>query len=120
MKGDRARISPPDLTRSGKSLWRETLRHLIGQGTWEDSDRPALERYVRSVERARLAREERAGALTAVGSQGQLVQHPNLRTEREAERDARDYALDLLLTPMARKRHEVEVRAGEGKFNGRV
>ena len=61
----------------------------------------ALERYVRALARGRDARAEleRHGSLTAVGSQGQPVPHPAVRIGREAERDAAEYARDLLLTP---------------------
>jgi phage terminase small subunit len=64
-----------------------------------------LERYVVAVARARDARAEleRHGSLTAVGSQGQPVPHPAVRIAREAERDAAEYARDLLLTPRARR-----------------
>lgn len=70
---------------------------------------PLLERYVRAMETARHARERLAAADTYVtlGSQGQLVQHPDIKTAREAERDAHEYAGALLLTPAARSRHGV-------------
>lgn len=89
-------------------LWDRTMGELREQGTWRESDVPALERYIRALERARVAREAMGGELTAEGYNGNLVRHPNLRTAREAEKDARDYANDLLLTPAARKRHEIE------------
>ena len=92
---------------------------LKAQATWEDSDAGALERYVRAVERSRQAREARKGELVTEGSQGQAVAHPNVKTEREADRDAHDYARELLLSPAARKRHEIEVRREAGKFDGR-
>lgn len=116
--------SPPkDLLPESKRLWKETIEHLKGQDTWAVSDVPALERYIRAMERARVAREslvkDGRPVLTAVGSQGQLVQHPNVKTAREAERDANDYAQQLLLTPAARRRAQVEAKgAGGGKFGG--
>ncbi len=117
--------SPPrDLLPESKRLWKDTIEHLRDQDTWQVSDVPALERYVRAMERARVARESLAGkdgrpVLTAVGSQGQLVQHPNVKTAREAERDANDYAQQLLLTPAARRRAQVEAKgSGGGKFGG--
>lgn len=113
---------PTDLDEASKKLWKKTKKQLEDQKTWEDSDAAALERYVRAMERARIAR---AGLLkkgkldlTARGSQGQLVQHPNVKTAREAERDAHEYAKDLLLTPKAREQHELERKkaAEGGKF----
>jgi len=118
---------PDDFDKESKALWRKTQKQLEAQGTWQASDMPTLERYVRATERARLARDglpTRHGkpTLTAEGSQGQLVQHPNVKTAREAERDAHEYAKDLLLTPKAREQHEIEKKRAEagGKFGGRL
>ena len=38
------------------------------------------------------------------GSTGQLKEHPGWKVAAEADRDAACYAVDLLLTPVARKR----------------
>jgi len=121
----RERVPPPtDLDAKAKRLWRDTRNALQEQGDWIDSDAQALERYVRACERARLARdgiprdEDGRLVLTAPGSKGQIVQHPNVKTAREAERDAADYAAALLLTPAARKRADVRPPV-EGKFFGR-
>ena len=96
---------PGDLDEESKDLWTRVQHDLRRQGTWTKSDRDALERYVRAAARARHARVEldRHGSLTAVGSQGQPVPHPAVRIAREAERDAAEYARDLLLTPRARR-----------------
>jgi P27 family predicted phage terminase small subunit len=120
----RAKFPPPeDFDSESKVLWKKTQKQLEEQSTWHESDMPALERYVRAVERARIARDalprtKGRQQLTADGSQGQLVQHPNVKTAREAERDAHEYAKDLLLTPKAREQHEIEKRRAEkgGKF----
>ncbi len=114
-------VTPPrDLDETSRALWRLTIEQLEAQGTWESSDVPALERYIRASERARQAREDLPRdpstgrvKLTAKGSQHQLVQHPNIKTCREAERDANDYAKELLLTPAARRRAQVEA-GGDG------
>lgn len=109
---------PPDLDRESKALWKVTLEHLEAQGTWQASDVKTLERYIRAEERARVARDglprDRDGrlVLTTKGSQYQLVQHPNVKTCREAERDANDYAKELLLTPASRRRAQVEAGVG--------
>lgn len=120
----RSKFPPPDdFDHDSKALWKKSIKDLEEQETWEASDVPTLERYVRATERARLAREglpRRNGVivLTDEGSKGQLVQHPNVKTAREAERDAHEYAKDLLLTPKAREQHEIAKKAAErgGKF----
>lgn len=120
----RSQTPPPDdFDTESKALWKKTRKFLEDQSTWEPSDVGTLERYVRAVEKARLAWEgvPRVGGkldMTAVGSQGQLVQHPNVKTARDAERDAQDYARDLLLTPKAREQHNLAKKAAEegGKF----
>ena len=107
---------PTGLDRVSRKRWNLTIEQLVGQGTWADSDVPLLERYVRALEVGRLARARIAGrakrnpseAYTTRGSQGQLVQHPDLTTAREAERDANDYATDLLLTSRARRQHDIQ------------
>lgn len=112
-------VPPADLSTPFRALWTWTIEVLEQQGTWQASDLPALERYIRASERARLAREtlprDKDGrvVLTTKGSQHQLVQHPNIKTCREAERDANDYARELLLTPAARRRAQVEAGGGE-------
>lgn len=115
---------PDDFDAEAKAIWRKTIKHLEEQKTWQPSDMAALERYVRALSRARLAwsgiprNKDGSLDLTARGSQGQLVQHPNVKTARESERDAHDYARDLLLTPKAREQHELAKKQVEkgGKF----
>jgi P27 family predicted phage terminase small subunit len=118
---------PADLDKESKDLWALTKRQLQAQGTWKESDAAVLERYVRALERARIARADlvvpsgksTAIKLTTTGSTGQLVQHPSVKTAREAELDAQKYADSLLLTPDARRRAGLEGEEGaEGKFGG--
>jgi P27 family predicted phage terminase small subunit len=123
----RESVPPPaDLDAQAKRLWRATRKALQDQNTWRDSDGQALERYVRVCERARLAREgiprDESGRLilTAPGSKGQTVQHPNVKTAREAERDAHEYARALLLTPESRRRSDVPDPITSGKFGNRL
>lgn len=105
---------PKGLTTPGKALWRASLSALREQGTWQDSDVTALDRYVRAMERVWAARAlVKESGVTARGSQGQLVQHPNVKTLREAERDSRDFAVDLLLTPQSRNRAQVAAQEKE-------
>jgi P27 family predicted phage terminase small subunit len=110
-------IAPSTLDVAGKALWAVTLRQLKAQGSWSPSDAPLLARYVGAIQVGRLARERIAAsvkalgddAYTTIGSQGQLVQHPDLRTARDSEHDANSYAVDLLLTPRARSQHNVRL-----------
>lgn len=98
-------IKPPaDLDEAAVALWNRVLRELRDQGTWQASDVGCLERYVRAALRARAAREvvDRDG-LIAEGGRGQPIAHPALRIARDSERDAAEYARDLLLTPRARR-----------------
>lgn len=120
-------LDPPvDLDRISKELWKRTIEQLREQGTWADSDLPLLERYIRSVEVGRLSRHRIAdrakrtpeAAYTTRGSQGQLVQHPDLKTAREAERDANDYAQDLLLTARVRQQHDIKPKTSQSRLAG--
>jgi len=106
-----------------KRTWRKTRHLIVKDGAWRPEYSLLLERYVRSCEVARHARHrlavraaaDPASAYTTTGSQGQLVQHPDLKTAREAERDAHEYAGALLLTRAARQRL-AEPQAPSGKF----
>ncbi len=112
---------PASLDDSSRALWKRTIEQATEQGTWAMVDLPLLERYVRAVEVARHARaritarakvDPDRGYFT-LGSQGQLVAHPDVKMAREAERDASDYADDLLLTSKARRRHNIKPHAGQ-------
>ena len=107
--GARSPTAPPgDLDVGSKRFWERTLEHLREQRTWQDSDVPLLERYVRACENARHARAKIPPEGTTRGSQGQLVEHPAIKTAREAERDAHKYAEALILTPDARRKAAIE------------
>ena len=93
---------PTHFDQTARLLFVERVAGYQALSIWDDEDRDLLERYVTSVQVARLARariSERArarpddpgGAYTTNGSQGQLVQHPDLKTSRDAENDAQKY-----------------------------
>ncbi len=88
-------------------LWQSAQRHLRRQGTWQDADAPLLEAYVRSVVVARKARQASDAEPFVAGSRGQVVPHPGLKVAAEAEAAALRYGTALLLTPEARKRHDL-------------
>lgn len=115
---DRGLNAPKGLDQAGRELWASAQRHLRAQETWQDADAPLLESYVRAVCLARTARAAAAEEPFVEGSKGQLVAHPGLRVAAEAERDACRYASALLLTPEARRRHEIRVPAESGNELG--
>jgi phage terminase small subunit len=109
------RKPPDDLDAESRALWRRTLEQLEAQRTFAESDIPILAMYVRALEvarhaRARIAARVQAGGDDAHftrGSMRQLVQHPDIKTAREAEHDAAAYAASLLITSRERKRHKI-------------
>jgi P27 family predicted phage terminase small subunit len=96
--------APKDFTAAMRSLWTTVQKQLREQGTWQPSDVGCLERYVRAVARSAAAQAivDREG-LTSTGGRDQPIAHPALRIARDAERDAAEYARDLLLTPRSRR-----------------
>ncbi len=116
---------PSDLDPFSATVWKRTRHQLMKDGRWRPEYSLLLERYVRSCEVARKARGRIAiraavdpdEAYTTRGSQGQLVQHPDLKTAREAERDANEYGKELILTPAARQKLG-EQPVPSGKFGG--
>ena len=112
----RATTPPDDLDAQSRTFWRRTLGQLKAQGTWQDSDVPTLERYVRASELARRSREHTPDHGTTRGAAGQFVEHPLIRTVREAERDAHRYAEALLLMPADRRKLGLEERRDDNPF----
>jgi P27 family predicted phage terminase small subunit len=119
---------PGDLDTTSKSIWKKTRNLIKTEGRWRPEYSLLLERYVRALERGRhcrariAAREELTpgeGWFTT-GSQRQLVQHPDVKTMREADRDAHDYATALLLTPASRAKmvDAGPTKPAGGKFDG--
>jgi P27 family predicted phage terminase small subunit len=100
----------------GRKVYGEARKALEDQGTWQDTDAPLLEAYVRSLVLAQQARKAVASSPFTEGSRGQLVAHPGVKVASDAERDAERYARALLLTPEARSRHDVRSRDGEEPF----
>lgn len=108
-------IAPPkDLPKPGKTLWNSTQEQLREQGTWQDTDAPLLEQYVRTILLAQSARKAVAAEPFVTGSRDQLVAHPGVRVASEAARDAERYAKALLLTPESRSRHDIRPGGDDG------
>ena len=99
---------PEDLDEQTRRVWSYVLMELRERGIWKDLDVTLLERYVRTLERARKARERIPEDGTTAGENGLLFEHSAVITAREAERDATVYATSLLLTPAARAGFRVD------------
>lgn len=108
---------PEDFDQESRALYTATLAHLRGHlaDLWDDTVLPTLERYVRSKQLARQARQaaDEAGQYVEVKG-GRVFKHPGVRDARDHERDAHLYAEALLLTPASRKRHNVKDSGGGG------
>lgn len=98
-------------------LFTERVAQYQQLSVWDDEDRDLLERYVTSAQVARLSRSRIArraalapndpgGGYSTRGSQGQLVQHPDLKTARDAENDAQKYENTLFDRQDTRGPHE--------------
>src|SRR5690348_14975419 len=87
---------PASLDRPSGFVWRKTIAQLQEQGTFQESDLPAVERYCLALQRARVARQESGGELVSIGSKLQPVESPWVKIIRDAEQDAARYARDLL------------------------
>jgi P27 family predicted phage terminase small subunit len=102
----RSMLEPPEhLDESAKMFWREAVPTLVQAGIISAVDRAALElastMYARARQAGRVIAEQ--GHL-ARGSTGQLVEHPSLRTERDAAINFLRFAEHYALTPVARTR----------------
>jgi len=123
---ERAPGCPADLDTTSKAHWRKIKAHIEKRGDWVPVYAHILELLVRAMERGRLARkdlvdEKGRPCFTAIGSQGQVVQHPSVKTAREAERDVLEYLRALRLTPqeLAKAGGDVGKPPTSGKFGSR-
>lgn len=112
---------PGDLEDIEKKEWREVRKVLISRGDLtaeDDACLIALERLCRARQQLRMSRMERCFALTTTGSMGQLVRHPLLDVERQAEADIASAMGDLLLTPKSRKSDSKDDQGAASKQGG--
>lgn len=89
------------------SVWDDVWAFLASSGRGHAVDAGTVEAYVDALhiaERARIEHAEQGSPLTTTGSTGQLVEHPLLKLQREAARDATRYATALGLNPTGRAR----------------
>lgn len=107
---------PADLDSTARAMYREMRQAKRDQGTWRDVDRYLLAATCRAAQRAREIRAAVGDELLVKGSRGQLVANPRLREAEAAERAFVDGLRDLALTPVSRKRLELEVQAQGSKF----
>ena len=97
--------SPPkDFSPDCVEVWQVAQRQLRLQGTWEKSDGPLLEAYVRNVVAAREARA-RADEYRHSSS---IELAATLKIVAGAEAAALALAKSLLLTPESRRRNGVK------------
>ncbi len=100
---------PKDFAEDARALWSAAQRQLRLQGTWERTDVPLLEMYVRNLVAARTARESADQSLYL-----STTDHRNaVKQAQDAEAAAFALAKVLLLTPEARKRHGINAKPGE-------
>lgn len=85
-------------------VWRRVLRACQDQGTWDDRD---LDLLLELVEWRRLAdhhqREADDDPYTEHRESGRVFAHPGFDKARDARREARELAGQLLLTPESRR-----------------
>ncbi len=118
-KTDHAAKSKPR-ARSEPRRWSafraRTRGLLVAQGTWRDQDAPLLDAYVEALRAAEFHRQEATAA--PYGKSGARVYaHPGWSLARDAEREARVLAAELVLTPASRRAHGIAAgRLGDNPF----
>lgn len=97
--------SPPKgLSPFALNVWRQAVKVLVGKGDLVPSDRPALVRYVRTVDLANTLWDDiDPKQLRREGSQGQPVIDPVVSEALRADREAAACAKRLGLEPEARQ-----------------
>lgn len=118
---------PGDLDTDAAAVWRKVRALIVKRGDWTDSaDAYGLivSQLARYEMRGRKAREGLKGedghpTLTAVGSTGNLVAHPNVKTAMDAEKAMLECLRELRLTPreIAKGGDAAPAPTGGGKFD---
>jgi phage terminase small subunit len=117
------RLLPPPkgFSPDERDVWNAAQRQLRAQGTWTGkSDVPLLEMFAKNVVQAREARQaisEYRESLYTLSTLDRQLLKDQLKIATDAEAAAHRLATALLLTPEARKRHNVQpVEAGEDEL----
>lgn len=122
---DAPMLEPPeDLPADAKKIWRKVVPSLFDVGLLDFVDEHAIEGMCIAYARAKQAGKvvQRQGHLTR-GSQGQLREHPSLRTERESWNQFYRFAEHFALTPVARTRlglAEIHRRTLKAEFDAAI
>jgi phage terminase small subunit len=99
--------APPDLGPEARELWAVTVADLLERAVLREAHRPAIERYVRSVDLARRAWQAIPKTLVIRGSgtSKHRVPHPAIAVALRAEDAALKFGQALELDPASlRKR----------------
>ncbi len=109
---------PDDLPHEAIEFWKDTVSLLGDAGVIHRADRSAL--IALSVQWARAERARKVLAeegYFALGSMGQIVEHPALSVERQAHSMFLRFAEQYGLTPVAREKIQssIEKRASVGR-----
>ena len=107
---------PGSLDATSKTRYRKYRAALREQGTWRDTDRGQLVRYVQAERVASQNYEilEREGYVVD-GVRGRAA-HPSYAIWRGAVAAANDVAKQLLLSAQTRRQYEIEVRRETEEF----
>lgn len=118
---------PGDLDADAAAIWRKVRALIITRGDWAASADAyglivsQLARYEMRGRRAREGLKDGDGAptLTAVGSTGNLVAHPNVKTAMDAEKAMLECLRELRLTPreLAKGGDAAPTATDGGKFD---
>ncbi len=99
-------IEPPaDLPKPGQEMWRELAPTLVEAGLLDAADRWMLAELCRAhARRIQFSRALQQDGLFAIGSRGQIRQHPAVAGERAAAVEFRQFAALFGLSPVDRTR----------------
>lgn len=100
---------PKWLGKDGSAEWRRVVGRLVQMGILDELDRTALALYCRAFEEyCRARREVEAEGFTATTDKGNLIQHPAVGVMHRAWGNVLKAAGQLGLTPLARRRLEMD------------
>lgn len=122
MTNESEMLDPPDdLPHEAMSFWEDTVKLLCDTGAIHKADKSAL--IAMSIQWARAERARKVLAdegYFALGSMGQIVEHPALSVERQAHSMFLRFAEQYGLTPIAREKIQsaLEKRTSIGRPMG--